>query len=232
MPDFASSATQLARPRFGRRPTLFRRALSAIGLSLAIVPPAAAQGTGNLWARAGTQGDYVVRDFRFTTGEVLPELKLHYTTLGTPRKDARGIVRNAVMILHGTGGSGRSFLSGGYAGQLFGPGQTLDTTKFYVVLPDGIGHGGSSKPSDGPSMNSIARYTTPSGVSPKSKIDAMFGCESWLAFSASRVKRCNASTSPTSPGRMILIALLRFMRTCSARYTWPMPPSPMRDTMR
>ena len=103
----------------------------------------------NAWARAGTQGDFVVRDFRFATGEVLPELRLHYTTLGTARKDARGIVRNAVMILHGTGGSGRGFLSTTYAGQLFGPGQLLDSAKFFIVLPDGIGHGESSKPSDG-----------------------------------------------------------------------------------
>ena len=104
---------------------------------------------GNAWARAGTQGDYVVRDFRFTTGEMLPELRLHYTTLGTPRRDARGVVRNAVMILHGTGGTGRGFLSGTYAGQLFGPGQLLDSARFFIVLPDGIGHGGSAKPSDG-----------------------------------------------------------------------------------
>jgi len=97
----------------------------------------------------GTQGDYVVRNFTFTTGEVFPELRLHYTTLGTPRRDARGVVRNAVMILHGTGGTGRAFLSATYAGVLFGPGQLLDTARYYIVLPDGVGHGGSSKPSDG-----------------------------------------------------------------------------------
>ncbi len=101
------------------------------------------------WATAGTQGDYVVKHFTFATGETLPELTLHYTTLGTPRRDARGIVRNAIMILHGTGGSGRGFLSASYAGVLFGPGQLLDSAKYYIVLPDGIGHGGSSKPSDG-----------------------------------------------------------------------------------
>lgn len=101
------------------------------------------------WARAGTQGDFVVRNFRFRSGETLPELRLHYTTLGTPRKDPRGVVRNAVMILHGTGGSGRSFLSSTYAGELFGPGQLLDSSRYFIVLPDGIGHGGSSKPSDG-----------------------------------------------------------------------------------
>lgn len=97
----------------------------------------------------GTQGDYTASDFRFASGEVLPALRLHYTTLGQPRRDAAGVVRNAVMILHGTGGTGRGFLSATYAGELFGPGKLLDTARFYVVLPDGIGHGGSSKPSDG-----------------------------------------------------------------------------------
>ena len=106
----------------------------------------------------GTSGDFVTRDFRFTTGETLPELRLHYTTLGTPRRDAQGVVRNAVMILHGTGGTGRAFLSPTYAGELFGPGKLLDTARYYVVLPDGIGHGGSSKPSDGMHAK-FPRYT-------------------------------------------------------------------------
>ncbi len=97
----------------------------------------------------GTQGDYITADFRFASGEVLPALRLHYTTLGTPRRDAAGVVRNAVMILHGTGGTGRGFLSATYGGELFDPGKLLDTARYYIVLPDGIGHGGSSKPSDG-----------------------------------------------------------------------------------
>lgn len=97
----------------------------------------------------GTQGDYVARNFRFTTGETLPEVRIHYTTLGTPRTDARGVTRNAVLVLHGTGGSGRGFLSRNFAGELFGPGQLLDTTRYFVVLPDNLGHGGSSRPSDG-----------------------------------------------------------------------------------
>src|SRR5205823_8020195 len=98
---------------------------------------------------AAVEGDFVVRDFKFLSGETLPELKLHYRTLGTPRRDASGIVRNAVMILHGTGGTGSGFLSQSFGGQLFGAGQLLDATKYYIVLPDGIGHGKSSKPSDG-----------------------------------------------------------------------------------
>ena len=97
----------------------------------------------------GTEGDHVARNFSFASGESLAELKLHYTTLGTPRRDANGVVRNAVMVLHGTGGTGRGFLSASFGGQLFGPGQLLDTARYYVVLPDGIGHGRSSKPSDG-----------------------------------------------------------------------------------
>jgi homoserine O-acetyltransferase len=100
-------------------------------------------------AAQGTQGDYTVKDFKFVSGESLPVLRLHYTTLGTPRKDAKGVVRNAVMVLHGTGGSGRGFLSANWSGELFGPGKLLDTAHYYIVLPDDIGHGGSSKPSNG-----------------------------------------------------------------------------------
>src|SRR5688572_1871885 len=95
------------------------------------------------------EGDFVIRDFRFTSGEVLPELRMHYRTYGRPVKDPGGIVRNAVLIMHGTGGTGGQFTGGGFAGELFGPGQPLDVTKYYVILPDDIGHGGSSKPSDG-----------------------------------------------------------------------------------
>ena len=98
---------------------------------------------------AGKQGDYIAKDFRFVTGETMPSLTLHYTTFGTLRRDANGTVRNAVMVLHGTGGTGRSFISPTFAGELFGPGKLLDSAKYYIVLPDGIGHGASSKPSDG-----------------------------------------------------------------------------------
>lgn len=98
---------------------------------------------------AGKQGDYIAKDFQFASGETLAALTLHYTTFGTPRRDAAGIVRNAVMVLHGTGGSGRSFISATFTGELFGPGKLLDSAKYYIVLPDGIGHGGSSKPSNG-----------------------------------------------------------------------------------
>ena len=95
------------------------------------------------------EGDYAIANFRFHGGEVLPELKIHYRTLGTPARDASGVVRNAVLIGHGTGGSGTQFLSAQFAGVLFGPGQLLDATKYFIILADGIGHGKSSKPSDG-----------------------------------------------------------------------------------
>jgi homoserine O-acetyltransferase len=95
------------------------------------------------------EGDAIVKDFRFRDGETLPELRLHYATLGSPRRDSAGHVVNGVMLLHGTGGSGAQFLAPQFAGELFGPGQLLDTAKYYIILPDGIGHGKSSKPSDG-----------------------------------------------------------------------------------
>src|SRR5688572_13738171 len=98
---------------------------------------------------APTEGDFVLRDFKFTSGETLPELKLHYRTIGKARKDEKGIVRNAVLITHGTGGSGAQFIRPEFAGELFGAGQILDATKYFIVLPDGLGHGKSAKPSDG-----------------------------------------------------------------------------------
>jgi homoserine O-acetyltransferase len=94
-------------------------------------------------------GDFIARDFHFKSGESMPELRLHYMTLGKPARDAQGRVTNAVLILHGTGGSGRQFLAPQFAGVLFGPGQLLDTNRYFIILPDGIGHGASSKPSDG-----------------------------------------------------------------------------------
>src|ERR1700730_2068442 len=95
------------------------------------------------------EGDFIARDFTFSSGGSLPELKLHYRTIGTPQRDASGVVRNAVMILHGTGGPGAAFLSQPFGGELFGAGQVLDATRYFIILPDGIGHGKSSKPSDG-----------------------------------------------------------------------------------
>src|SRR6266446_4747788 len=96
-----------------------------------------------------TEGDYTIPDFKFQSGETLPELRVHYQTLGKPEKDARGKTTNAVLIMHGTTGSGAQFIRPEFAGELFGKDQPLDATKFFIVLPDGIGHGKSSKPSDG-----------------------------------------------------------------------------------
>ena len=113
--------------------------IAALVLALIAVGPAPAR---------AAEGDYVTRDFRFRSGERLPGLRLHYVTLGRPARDANGQMANAVLILHGTGGSGRQFLAPQFAGVLFGPGAPLDTTRYFIILPDGIGHGRSSKPSD------------------------------------------------------------------------------------
>ena len=97
--------------------------------------------------------DIVLKDFRFRDGEGLPVLKMHVTTLGTPHRNGAGQIDNAVMVLHGTGGTGKQFLQPQFADELYGPGQPLDIGRYYVVLPDNIGHGGSSKPSDGMRMH-------------------------------------------------------------------------------
>jgi homoserine O-acetyltransferase len=95
------------------------------------------------------EADYVIHDFRFRSGQTLPELRMHYRTLGQPRHDEKGAVRNTVLILHGTTGSSKQFLVDEFAGELFGKGGLLDAQKYFIILPDDIGHGGSSKPSDG-----------------------------------------------------------------------------------
>ncbi len=112
-----------------------------------LVAPASAR--PQMTAPATTEGDFVVHNLKFHSGESLPDVRLHYTTLGKPARDAQGRTTNAVLILHGTGGSGHQFLAPYFAGELFGPGQLLDATRYFIVLPDGVGHGQSSKPSDG-----------------------------------------------------------------------------------
>jgi homoserine O-acetyltransferase len=103
------------------------------------------------------EGEVVLKDFRFRSGESLPELRIHYTTLGQPHRNAAGAIDNAVMVLHGTGGSGRQFLRPQFADELYGPGQPLDIRRYWIILPDNIGHGQSSKPSDGLRMK-FAKY--------------------------------------------------------------------------
>jgi homoserine O-acetyltransferase/O-succinyltransferase len=95
------------------------------------------------------EGDFVLKNFRFASSETLPELRLHYRTLGKLQRDAKGVASNAVLIMHGTGGTGAQFLRPEFSGELFRAGGELDTSRFFVILPDGIGHGKSSKPSDG-----------------------------------------------------------------------------------
>ncbi len=98
---------------------------------------------------APKEGDFIAKNYKFTTSEVLPEVRIHYTTVGTPVKDAAGVVRNAVIVMHGTGGSGRPFTSPTFGGILFKPGGLLDGATHYIIMPDDVGHGKSSKPSDG-----------------------------------------------------------------------------------
>ncbi|MBB6251758.1 alpha/beta fold hydrolase [Nitrospirillum iridis] len=95
------------------------------------------------------EGDVSVTDFTFKSGETLPEVRLHYTTLGTPHRDAKGNVDNAVLILHGTGGTGAQFLRPQFSDVLFRPGGVLDPARYFIILPDDVGHGRSTKPSDG-----------------------------------------------------------------------------------
>jgi homoserine O-acetyltransferase len=95
------------------------------------------------------ENDFIIHDFHFRSGQTLPELRIHYLTFGKPERDAKGVVRNAVIILHGTTGSSAQFLRPEFANELYGKGQPLDVTRFFLVIPDNIGHGKSNKPSDG-----------------------------------------------------------------------------------
>ena len=135
-----------------RRHTLnIRSARVRLSLGLALVGPCAlfAQ-TPRAAVNWPTQdGSYTIKNFHFRSGETIPELKLHYLTLGKPHRNAAGRVDNAVLLLHGTGGNAHNLLSPSFSNVLFGPGQALDITKYYLIFPDDIGHGQSSKPSDG-----------------------------------------------------------------------------------
>lgn len=133
--------------------------LAALALQ---APPAQPNGWGPPGPAAArswpiSEGDLVLRDFRFRDGESLPELRIHYMTLGQPHRNATGEIDNAVMVLHGTGGDGKQFLRPQFADELYGPGQPLDIRKYWIILPDNIGHGKSSKPSDGLRMK-FPRY--------------------------------------------------------------------------
>jgi homoserine O-acetyltransferase/O-succinyltransferase len=127
----------------GLRTAALRAAVAGVAAWLTCTPAPAAD------LPQPAEADYVIRDFRFASGDTLPQLRIHYRTYGAPRRDANGVVRNAVLVLHGTTGSGASFLRPTFANELYGAGQPLDVTRYYIVIPDDIGHGASSKPSDG-----------------------------------------------------------------------------------
>jgi len=131
----------------GSRSRAYARGAKRFVALLVLLPAWAAALAANYPAPA--EGDFVIRDFHFNSGESLPQLRIHYRTFGQPRADVHGVVRNAVLIMHGTGGSGGSLVRDEFAGELFGSGQPLDAARYFTVLPDGIGHGKSSKPSDG-----------------------------------------------------------------------------------
>jgi homoserine O-acetyltransferase len=123
---------------------LFLAALALQPAPIVAVPPAAVTPR---WA--AHEGNVTLTDFKFRSGQTLPRLTMHYTTLGKPHRDAQGEVDNAIMVLHGTGGSGLQFLRPQFADELYAPGQPLDLSRYWIILPDNIGHGKSSKPSDG-----------------------------------------------------------------------------------
>lgn len=137
-------------------PFLAALAVQASAPAPRATPPAAATPATSGSATPGSaatkwptrEADFVIRDFRFKNGESVPRLRIHYTTLGHPHRNAGGEIDNAVMVLHGTGGTGKQFLAPQFADELYGSGQPLDITRYWIILPDGIGHGGSSKPSD------------------------------------------------------------------------------------
>src|ERR1700738_21877 len=124
------------RPRQGKGIMKFLRA--ALSAAFALTSSAALAAD----YPAPKQGDWIAKDFKFHTGETMPELRLHYTTVGEP-------TGQPVLVLHGSGGSAASMLTPAFAGELFAPAQPLDASKYYIIIPDGIGHGKSSKPSDG-----------------------------------------------------------------------------------
>src|SRR5260370_32481471 len=128
---------------------LSRQILSAWALSAGLCLAAGARAGGAVGGGGAVEGEYVSDDFHFASGETVPELRLQSAIVGTPRRDSHGRISNAVLILQGTGGSGRSLLNEHFAGVLFGKGQLLDSNRYFIILPDGIGYGKSSKPSDG-----------------------------------------------------------------------------------
>ncbi len=135
-----------------RTRTCFRTSgcLWMLGLiALLAAPRTPAQQPPNPWVEQAQPGNYNIAHFLFGTGETLPVLHLHYLTLGVAHRDSAGHVDNAVLLLHGTGGNASTLLNPAFSNVLFGPGQPLDITKYFLILPDDIGHGESSKPSDG-----------------------------------------------------------------------------------
>jgi len=135
------------------------------------------------------QGDWIAKDFRFHSGETMPELRLHYITVGEP-------TGQPVLVLHGSGGSAASMLTAGFAGELFGPGQPLDASKYYIIIPDSIGHGKSSKPSDG-MKTAFPKYDYEDMVDAQYRlVKEGLGALAWCGLQRVRAVRKSATAAP------------------------------------
>lgn len=132
---------------------MIRTALAALALFSLAVSAVAQTAAPPPQQWQPTEADFIARDVHFGSGETLPEVRIHYSTLGRPHRDRHGQIDNAVLLLHGTGGTGHQFLAPQFANELYGPGQPLDIQRYYIIMPDNIGHGRSSKPSDGMRMH-------------------------------------------------------------------------------
>ena len=156
------------------------------------------------------EGDWVARDFRFHTGEIVPQLRLHYTTVGEPSGEP-------VLVLHGTAGSGAGMLTSAFAGELFGPGQPLDARKYFIILPDAIGAGQSSKPSDG-LRTKFPQYNYEDMIAAQYLLVTKgFGSATCALSSATRWAACR----PGSGARPTLSLWMRWCRWPHSRAKWP-----------
>jgi homoserine O-acetyltransferase/O-succinyltransferase len=176
------------------------RALSAAFLMLAVPSAFAQTKPQTVWPNQH-EGDFIIKDFRFKDGETIAELKQHYMTLGTPKRNAAGEITNAVILLHGTSSSGEAWLMPSLADELFAAGQPLDAAQYFIILPDGIGRGGSSKPSDACAAGFpiiVMTTSSPPSTSSSPRGSASSICaSSWARRWAACTRGCGVTCIPT-----------------------------------